>query len=179
LYNNVTDCTDTELNGTELNGTEHNNIIIENLSKDKFFVPEDGDTGSKKRPKTDSASPLARNNGNNKSQNSSTKQIVDMYNEICISLPKVVVISEARTKAIQARLKRYKDVSVFRELFEKAERSDFLKGANNRNWNADFDWLTKDQNMAKVLDGKYDNKCSDPVGNYGWISEVISEAGGR
>lgn len=43
-------------------------------------------------------------------------------------------------------------------LFEKAEASDFLKGSNDRNWTATFDWLIKDANMAKVIDGNYDNR---------------------
>lgn len=38
-----------------------------------------------------------------------------------------------------------------------AEESDFLKGKNDRNWSANFDWLIKDSNMAKVLDGNYKN----------------------
>ena len=41
---------------------------------------------------------------------------------------------------------------------KKAEKSDFLKGKNERNWTATFDWLIKDSNMAKVLDGNYDNR---------------------
>ena len=43
------------------------------------------------------------------------------------------------------------------EAFRKAENSDFLKGKNNRNWQANFDWIIKDANMAKILDGNYDN----------------------
>lgn len=43
-------------------------------------------------------------------------------------------------------------------MFEKAEASSFLKGANNHDWSATFDWLIKDSNMAKVLDGNYDDK---------------------
>ena len=48
----------------------------------------------------------------------------------------------------------------FRTVFEKAEASSFLKGGNDRNWTATFDWLLKDSNMAKVLDGNYDNRQS-------------------
>lgn len=39
-----------------------------------------------------------------------------------------------------------------------AEASSFLKGQNNRNWTATFDWLIADANMAKVLDGNYKDK---------------------
>ena len=45
----------------------------------------------------------------------------------------------------------------FQRVFEKAESSDFLKGKNKRDWSATFDWLICDSNMAKVLDGNYDN----------------------
>ena len=66
-------------------------------------------------------------------------------------------LSDARKKAIKARLKTY-SIDDFEELFKKAESSTFLKGGNNRNWTANFDWLIKDSNMAKVLDGNYENK---------------------
>ena len=48
----------------------------------------------------------------------------------------------------------------FQTLFSKAESSDFLKGNNSRNWQATFDWLIKDTNIAKTLDGNYDNKTA-------------------
>lgn len=83
--------------------------------------------------------------------------IVNLYNSICVSLPKVKSLSESRKKAIKARLNTY-SVDDLKICFEKAESSDFLKGGNDRNWCANFDWLIKDANMAKVLDGNYDNK---------------------
>lgn len=83
--------------------------------------------------------------------------IIDMYNDICVSFPRVTKLSDARKKAIKARLHCY-DIEDFKILFEKAEASSFLKGTNNRNWTANFDWLIKDSNMAKVLDGNYDEK---------------------
>ena len=85
------------------------------------------------------------------------QHIADMYNEICISFPSVKSLSDARKKAIKARMNTY-SVDDFKTCFEKAESSDFLKGGNDRNWTANFDWLIKDANMAKVLDGNYDNK---------------------
>ena len=87
--------------------------------------------------------------------------IADMYNNTCVSLPRCTKLSDSRLRALKARLRKYSPED-FKELFEKAEASDFLKGANNRNWSATFDWLISDANMAKVLDGNYDN--SDPKG---------------
>ena len=80
-----------------------------------------------------------------------------LYNETCVSFPRCVSLSEKRKKALSARL-RHHTIEDFRKLFEKAEKSSFLKGSNNRNWSATFDWLISDANMAKVLDGNYDDK---------------------
>ena len=90
-------------------------------------------------------------------ENISYQQIADLYTSLCPSYPSIRSLSEARKKAIRARLHTY-TVDDFRTLFEKAEASEFLKGGNARNWSATFDWLVKDANMAKVLDGNYDNK---------------------
>lgn len=87
------------------------------------------------------------------------QQIADMYNDICISFPHLTVLSDKRKQAIKARLKTY-SIEQFKEMFEKAEASDFLKGKNNRNWQANFDWLMKDSNFAKVLDENYANKTT-------------------
>ena len=91
------------------------------------------------------------------------QKIVDMYNDTCVSFPRVKSLSEARRKAIRARLKTY-SIDDLKRVFEKAEASNFLKGANARNWNATFDWLLKDCNMAKVLDGNYDNTRAPAAG---------------
>lgn len=89
------------------------------------------------------------------------QQIIDLFNSVCVSLPSVRSLSNARKKAIKARLNTY-TVEDFKQCFENAEASAFLKGGNNRNWTATFDWLIMDSNMAKVLDGNYSDK---PKGN--------------
>lgn len=98
-------------------------------------------------------------------EKSDCKQIADLFNSICISLPSVRSLSEARKKAIKARLNTY-TVDDFKQCFENAEASSFLKGANNRNWVATFDWLIKDTNMAKVLDGNYTDKPQGRAKSY-------------
>ena len=92
-----------------------------------------------------------------KKESITCKQVVALYHEICISFPKIRSVSAARQKAIKARLNTY-SLNDFRTLFENAEASSFLKGKNERNWTATFDWLIKDSNMAKVLEGNYADK---------------------
>ena len=92
--------------------------------------------------------------------------IRDAYNEICQSFPKCNSLSDKRKAAIRARIHSggytFAD---FQRLFRKAEASAFLRGENKKNWRATFDWLLADANMAKVLDGNYDDNRSTVPGN--------------
>lgn len=90
-------------------------------------------------------------------QKTNYQLIADLYNDTCVSFPRLITLSDKRKKAIKARLRVY-TVDDFKTLFAKAEASSFLKGSNDRNWSASFDWLIKDGNMAKVLEGNYDDK---------------------
>ena len=85
------------------------------------------------------------------------EQVKSLYNKICTSLSKCTAMSDARRKAIKARFASGYTLEDFRQLFTKAEASSFMRGANSRNWRATFDWLIADKNMAKVLDGNYDD----------------------
>jgi predicted phage replisome organizer len=85
------------------------------------------------------------------------QSVVDLFHTICVSFPKVRSLSDARKKAIKARLNTY-TMDDFKTVFENAEASSFLKGSNDRNWSANFDWLIADKNIAKVLEGNYADK---------------------
>ncbi len=89
------------------------------------------------------------------------KEITDLYNQICTELPACVKLSESRKKAIRARLSSGYTVEDFKTLFQKTKDSSFLAGRNNRNWIASFDWLIKDGNMAKVLEGTFDDRSQE------------------
>lgn len=109
-----------------------------------------------------------KNDKNDKNEkNIDYLKIIDLFHEVCPSFPHIRTVSENRKKAIRARMKIY-SIEDFRTLFEKAEASDFLKGGNNRNWTADFDWLIKDSNMPKVLEGKYDNRQRSSGNSKDW-----------
>ena len=105
------------------------------------------------------------------------QQIVDLYHSICKSYPSVRSLSESRKKAIKARLKAY-SLEDFKTVFRNAESSSFLKGSNDRNWSANFDWLIADKNMAKVLEGNYADKPKygrkEPVP--GWMQPSLGDA---
>lgn len=120
-------------------------------------VPETG-FGDSENGQPDEKIPVEREQTN-------YKAVVDSYNSLCKSFPKVTKLSERRRKAIRARLKEY-SLAELEKAFALAEESEFLKGANNRNWMASFDWIISDSNLPKVLEGKYANRAS-PNGNSG------------
>lgn len=97
--------------------------------------------------------------------------IARMYNDTCVSFPHLTTLSDARKKAIKARLNKY-SIEDLQRAFELAEASDFLKGNNGRNWSANFDWIIKDTNIAKILDGNYNNRASQHTNNNNVAQEL-------
>lgn len=108
------------------------------------------------------------------------------YHDHCPSYPRIRKLSANRKKAIAARWKEYKgNLGTFIELFDMAEASPFLKGVNDRNWAADFDWLMKSDNMAKVLEGKYENsvrrapiRTGSAGGTLAALADIVAEEEG-
>lgn len=86
------------------------------------------------------------------------EQIIDLYHSICVSLPKIIKLNDTRKKSIKARWNEYKDIQVFKDLFNMIEESDFLTGRNTSGWQANLDWIMKGNNMVKILEGNYKNK---------------------
>jgi hypothetical protein len=101
-------------------------------------------------------------NRNKESLSSSYRQVLELYSSICVSYPKLRSLSEPRKKAIRARLSTY-SMADFETVFRKAEASDFMKGKNKRDWRANFDWMMKDANFGKILEGTYDTYKSQNV----------------
>ena len=85
------------------------------------------------------------------------QDVIDLFNEICISLPKVRTLTDTRRRHIKARL-RDNPPATFRTVFEKTEASDFLTG-RLKAFRANFDWIVgSPEHWAKILEGVYDNR---------------------
>jgi len=88
-------------------------------------------------------------------------EITKLYNSTCKSLPELKVLSDNRKNAIRLRWQKYGKkygVEIFKELFERAEESDFLSGRSGKWTGCNFDWLLKEANLIKVMEGSYDNR---------------------
>ena len=107
--------------------------------------------------------------------NNTCQQVVDLYHEICKSFPSIRSLSDARKKTIKARLKTY-SLDDFRQVFENAEGSSFLKGEDG-GWKASFDWMIKEANMLKVLEGNYAGKSKVQKEKVpGWGERTIGDS---
>lgn len=91
----------------------------------------------------------------NISKKKSAENVISLYNKICVSLPKVMKVTDSRIKTVNARLKDT-GIEDIQRCFAKAQDSSFLTGSNG--FQASFDWLMNPSNMAKVLEGNYDNR---------------------
>lgn len=94
--------------------------------------------------------------------------VKELFNTICVSLPKVQLMNASRISHVKNRLKEAevapKDCEAYlRKFFASVEASDFLtnrNGDNRQNWKASFDWLFLPRNFLKVSEGNYTNKQS-------------------
>lgn len=69
-------------------------------------------------------------------------------------LQQIRSMTDVRKKAVKARIAQYGKESV-RSVFNLILQSPFLLGANDRNWKCDFDWIFKQANFTKILEGNY------------------------
>lgn len=117
---------------------------------------------SQKKPNPLTNNPLTNTNppnggcGNSKSSPVPYQRIVDLYHELLPRLPKVVKLSEKRKRAIRSRWKDDADnLDYWKSYFRHAATSKFLHGQNDRGWLADIDFLTREDVMIKMQEGKY------------------------
>lgn len=85
--------------------------------------------------------------------------IADTFNDICKSFDRVDRISDSRKEDIAAACKKF-GFEQIRTAFAKAENSKFLKGEESKGdykFKANFNWIIKEENLKKILEGKFDN----------------------
>lgn len=145
-----------EMNGVKFNKYKANLLVVKNFN----WGSQDSLPGGSKETLLGGSKETLPNNidiNNIPSISKDIEEVISLYHSICKSFPIVKVVSDARKKAIKARLETY-SLEDFRTVFENAENSSFLNGKNDRKWSANFDWLIADKNIVKVLEGNYLDK---------------------
>jgi len=160
-------CPDSEkdilLEATESNSTGF--IDLETVSSSKRKIDSDGNDRNRNGSDGDAEATgdedenLVDCEKDNERIRCPHKDIVALYHEILPELRQVRSWNATREKRLRARWREDKcrqSLSWWREYFERVRASSFLVGKKT-DWSADFDWLIRPTNMAKVLEGKYDD----------------------
>ena len=87
-------------------------------------------------------------------------RIIDIFNEAMIRtsaiIPTVDILTIQAERQLCYLMQRY-PMTKLMKMVEKAAVSNFLNGGGRRGFRADIEWLTREQNFIKVVNGKYDN----------------------
>ena len=91
-----------------------------------------------------------------------SQAIMEAWNS-CGHLPIIRELSDSRKRTLSARLGEGFFVLNWKAAIGRACKSNFCRGKNERGWKADFDWFIKPGTVAKIMEGKYDNRDALPV----------------
>ena len=80
-------------------------------------------------------------------------------------LKEITAITEKRKSHINARYKEYGLEAIF-AVIKNCGLSSFMRGNNNRGWQATFDWVFLPNNFVKVLEGNYLDDKKDAVSKF-------------
>lgn len=128
---------------------------INNINKESIEEKNDSDEKSSPPPPSEK----------NKKDSVDYQGVIDVYNETCVSLPSVQKLTDKRKRALKSITKKF-SVEDLKTVFKKAEESSFLNGSSDKWSGATFDWLIKEDNIVKVLEGNYDDKVSRRKASY-------------
>lgn len=88
--------------------------------------------------------------------------IIDLFNSTCKSLPKVEARNKTRDKHIKTMFKAL-GIDKIKELFALVESSNYLSGRNGKWLNCGFDWVIKEGNYIKILEGNYNREQGNVI----------------
>jgi uncharacterized protein YdaU (DUF1376 family) len=90
-------------------------------------------------------------------------EAVAIYNQTAeeVGWPRAQKITPARSQALKARLRDCGGIEGWRIAMDKGKASDFLSGRATGSTPATFDWITKQANFTKMMEGNYDNRSGD------------------
>lgn len=98
--------------------------------------------------------------------------VIEKWNSL--NLSKIISIKGNRLKMLNARIKEY-EIGGILTAIKNIEKSNFLKGQNNKNWIITFDWFIRPNNFIKVLEGNYSNRKEKPQYEANRVLERVYE----
>lgn len=87
------------------------------------------------------------------------EQVQSAFNSICTNMMPCQILTKNRLDKIKALISQANTDDI-KEVFARANESNYLIGKNDRGWRATFDWLIDIDNFTKVKEGNFDNRPS-------------------
>lgn len=84
-------------------------------------------------------------------------KVISAWNSLGLNNLVSIKKGSSRYKQLNARVKEYGLEKVL-EAIKSIDKSNFLKGENDRGWIINFDWLIRPNNFLKVIEGNYINR---------------------
>ena len=84
------------------------------------------------------------------------KGVLGVYQAACPSLQRCRYLSVDTRKRLKTLEAIGWTIPALEKAFSRAEQTPFLRGDNEKGWVANLDWLCLDDNLRKLLDGKYE-----------------------
>jgi uncharacterized protein YdaU (DUF1376 family) len=84
----------------------------------------------------------------------------DAYNHIAkrVGFPAAKVLNQTRRVSLRLRLKECGGLDGWAAALDKLEASSLCRGANDRGWVADFDFLLQAKSFTRLMEGRYDDR---------------------
>ncbi|MCY1635060.1 helix-turn-helix domain-containing protein [Marinifilum sp. D737] len=98
--------------------------------------------------------------GNPKKEDSSQyAEVIKLWNGI-EDFKNITSLTLPQKEALTELFNNY-SIKDFETVVDNINKSDFLRGHVNENWQASFGWVIKPENFKKILNGKYNQQKSD------------------
>ena len=101
---------------------------------------------------------------NHKQLNIKYKYVMETWNRIAPT-SHIQLMNDTRKNLFKSRFKPYfkEDYKEWENFLNKISKMSFLWGSNDRGWKADFNWVLNENNLLKILEGKYESSKKDFV----------------
>jgi predicted phage replisome organizer len=101
--------------------------------------------------------------------------IKDYWNSKSL-LAEITSITDKRKIALNSRIKEHGLDAIYKAI-DNVGKSKFMRGGNDKNWYASFDWVFAPNNFVKVLEGNYVDKEKDVEDMNARVEKVKRELG--
>jgi hypothetical protein len=131
-------------------------------------IPETKTEKPQPKPATPKTEPAADESA--KAELCPYESIIGEYNAILPELPRAEKLTPSRAETLKRRIGEdpaRNGIDWWKRYFRQVREFPWPMGDNTNGWRADFDWLTEDRGMQKILEGGFQKSRNSEGRNFG------------